>query len=283
MKRFERLMQLHRLMDEAGDGTGAGESGGGGSGGEAGNGGGGSGGEAGNGGGEAGNKPTDAEAKLLKEVMNKKAKLQEAEGKINHLTEQLKRFEGIDPDAVRALLAEKQEAERKELEKRGDWDKLRQQMVDAHTSEKNTLVEQLGAKDNEVNSLRAQIAEMTVGTAFSQSKFIADELVLTPAKTRVVYGSHFEFKDGAVVAYDKPAGAADRTMLIDGKGDPLSFDEALRKIIDADPEKDRLTRSKVKQGAGSSTSVKAKDAAKPAEVQLSGRARIAAALAKKQK
>lgn len=76
------------------------------------------------------------------------------------------------------------------------------------------------------------------------------------SKVRALYGTHFEFNDGQIVAYDKPAGAAERTMLVDGKGDPLSFEESIKKIIDADADRDQLIKSKTKPGAGSVTTGK---------------------------
>jgi hypothetical protein len=78
-----------------------------------------------------------------------------------------------------------------------------------------------------------------------------------------------------VVAYDKPAGATDRTVLVDGSGNPLSFDKAIERIVDADPDRDTLRKSKMRAGAGSNN-----DGGKPPVNIGSGRERIQAALAK---
>ena len=75
---------------------------------------------------------------------------------------------------------------------------------------------------------------------------------MTPAKARVIYGSHFEVgEDGNVVGYDKPAGQKERAVLVDGEGKPLPFEAAIERILRADPEADALLRSEAKQGAGS--------------------------------
>lgn len=198
------------------------------------------------------NKPTDREAELLKETMKRKERIKELE-------EQLKAFGDITPDQVKALVdadkarkAEEAEREKQELEKRGEFDRLREMMVQEHEKV-------LSAKDQELSELReanaqlvSQIEDMTVGASFSNSQFIAEEMLLTPSKARVVYGNHFEVKDGQVVGYDKPAGAKDRTMLVDGRGNPLGFEDAIKKLVDADPERDSLIRAKAKPGAGSS-------------------------------
>lgn len=192
--------------------------------------------------------PTDEEARLLKENMKKKEELKKTQDELAALRKQ---FEGIDPEAVRKLLADQKTAEEQALEKKGDYERLKTRMAEEHGKEVKTLKEQIEQLSGELNGYRSQINELTVGTQFSQSKFIAEELTLTPAKTRVIYGDHFEIEDGKVVAYDKPRGDKNRTPIVDQYGNTLAFDEALRKIIEGDPEKDHLLKSKVKPGAAS--------------------------------
>lgn len=204
-------------------------------------------------GGEGGTSVTDAEAKLLKEVMEKKGKLKQAEEKVATLETRLREFDGIDPAAVRALLKEKQDAETAQLEARGEFSRVKEQMVEAHGRELTSVREQLSAANAESARLAGVIAELTVGNAFASSNFIKEELTLPVNKARTLYGAHFEFKEGKVVAYDKPAGSAERTVLVDGKGDPLSFEEALNKIVSSDPDRDQILKSKIKTGAGSKT------------------------------
>lgn len=278
MTKIKRLMMLHRLMDKAGEhgsdaggtgtgsaaGTGDGQDGGEGSGtgdgqGEAG----GTGGESGQGeaskggeGKEGANKPTDAEAKLLRDMMKAKDRARALEAELAAAREAARAFDGIDPAKARKILAEQEEAERNAAIARGEFDRLTKQMADRHAAEQQRLKEQLEERERIAQSLQSQIADLTIGNSFSGSKFVAEDLTLTPSKARVIYGSHFEFKDGKVVGYDKPAGASDRTPLVDAMGEPLSFDEAMRKLIDSDPDKDHLIRSKVKAGAGSGTNTK---------------------------
>ena len=222
---------------------------------------------------------SDTEAKLLKEVMDKKNKLKASEQRAADLEARLKQFDGIDPDAVRALLQSQKDEETKKLEAKGDFDRVKAQMVEEHSREIAALKTQIGTSSEEAATLRSQIADLTVGNAFGSSPFIRDELALTVNKTRQVYGAHFEFSEGQVVGYDKPAGAKDRTVLVDSKGDPLSFDLALKKIVDADPDREQLLRSRAKPGAGSTTSSRSKHT-EPTDDKLIGRGKIAAALSK---
>lgn len=281
---LKRLMAKHRLMNQTGDGDGGGgtppatstpPAGGEGEGGApAGTppaGGDGDGAGAGAGEGEGGKpKPTDAEAKLLKEVMNKKNALRAAE-------DALKAYEGIDPVAARAALAAQQEQERQKLEAKGDYERLKEQMAAAHAAERSALETQLTESRAALAAAQATIAELTVGSAFSLSNFIKEEVALTPAKARIVYGSHFEFQDGELVAFDKPAGAQNRTPLVGSDGNPLKFEDALRKLVDADPDRDQILRSKMKQGTGSKTAPGTKPPKLP-EVVGKGHSRISAFL-----
>lgn len=277
-----RMLMNRGYWDAAGDGTEGGAGGGTGEGGSGEGTGAGEGtgsGEGGSGSGES--KISDSEAKLLKEVMQKKKALAEATDNIKKLNEKLAQFDGIDPVAVRELLNQKKTEETKQLEAKGEWDRLRAQIVEEHNKEKLTLSERVSAAEKALQDSQRVISELTVGNAFAQSQFIREELALTPSKTRVVYGAHFDYVDGQVVAYDKPAGSPNRTQLIDAKGDPLSFEAALKKIVDADPDRDQLLRSKMKQGAGSNTDVKAGKPDNMADKPVvKGISRISAALAK---
>lgn len=192
--------------------------------------------------------PSDEEARLLKENMKKKEELRKTQEELASIKKQ---FEGIDPEAVRKLLSEQKDAETKALEAKGDYERLKQRMAEEHAKEVASLKGVIESMTGERSKLSSTINDLTVGTQFSQSQFIAGELTLTPAKARVIYGDYFDVEDGKTIGYDKPRGAVGRTALVDQYGNAVGFDAALRKIVEADPEKDHLLKSKVKPGAGS--------------------------------
>lgn len=193
-------------------------------------------------------------ADLLKESMKRK-------GNEQTLKEKLAQFGDVDPERVKALLQAEAESEKQrkaseeaELLRRGEFDAVKKQMVEAHDVEVADLRAQLELAQNEANSLKRGLIEKTVGTSFGESNFLREKVLMTPAKARVIYGSHFEVnEDGQVVGYDKPAGAKDRTILVDGSGNPLSFELAIERVLRADPEADALLRSEAKPGVGSQT------------------------------
>ena len=194
-------------------------------------------------------------AELLKDTMKKK-------GKVKELSETLGRFGDVTPERLSELLeAEKTridaetDAERQRLESKGQWDKLKQQMVDQHTTELDSLRGTLTTEQTEKQALLNQILELTVGQSFSQSRYLTEETVLPPSKARAFYGSHFDVVDGKVVGFDKPQGASDRTMLVDAKGEAVEFETAISRIVSSDPDCAYITRSRQKTGAQSTSDV----------------------------
>jgi len=252
--KFQRAF-FARYLDEADDGTG-GSSGGGvtdddknkkpdDKGGEGDN--------AGDDGKKGGQKPTltDQEAALLKENLKKKEKLEQLTQELSQAKDKLKEFEGLDAAEIKAMIAERKQNEERELEQKGDYERLKQRMADEHTKVVTGLQDQIKALSEQLGQSTSQINELTIGTQFNNSAYIKEKLILTPSKAKALYASHFEFENGAVVGYDKPRGAAGRTAFVDAVGNPLAFDEVVTKLVEADPEKDSLLRSLVKTGANS--------------------------------
>lgn len=195
--------------------------------------------------------PSEEEVKLLKEVMQKKERIQALLDNETKLKAEIDKFKGVDVEQVRELLREREEAEVKKLEKKEQWDRLRDRMAEEHQKEITTLKDQLGEVQKSVSDKDATIIELTIGHSFDSSKFITDDMTLTATKARIIYGDHFDVEDGKIVAYDKPKGDSKRTQLVDGSGKSLSFDASLRSIVSSDPESDSILRSKMKAGAAS--------------------------------
>lgn len=220
---------------------------------------------------------SDADAKLLKEVMKRKAKNKELEAELKAVKSDLSKFDGINLDEVKAMLNDKKDAESKALEAKGDWDALKAQMKDAN----DVIVAERDAKISELESqLESQnkiISKLTLGHSFDTSQFINEDLSLSSGKARIIYGDHFDIEGADVVAYDKPKGANNRVPLVDASGENLSFDLALKKIVDGDPDKSSIMKVKLKQGANSNTTSSKKAASE--STKLTGIGKISAALA----
>lgn len=202
---------------------------------------------------------TDEEAKLLKEVMKKKDQIEALKKEIDQfkvVNESVSALGGLD--AVRKLVADKKAAEekakaeeKKKLEERGEWEKLKASMAEEHHKALDVLQKQIDELKNGLSAREHEINELTIGTAFNNSRFIADSTVLTPSKMRALYGSFFEYENGEVVGYNKPRGAQGRSAFVDQFGNHIGFEESIRKIVDADPDKDTIIRARGKQGSNS--------------------------------
>lgn len=293
--RLQQMLKLHRLYEPAGDGgsdaggTGTGDTTSSTEGQTAdGAGEGGAGTEAGEGAGAGEGTPaaagvSDADAKLLKDMMKHKNRAQELEKELQKSRDALAAYNGLDAAKAKALVEKEQEDERRAAEARGEYDRLITQMGERHANDLARVAGELDTERASRKSLEQRIADLTVGNAFATSTFVAADLTLTPTKARVVYGAHFDHVDGKVVGYDKPAGASDRTLLVNAQGEALGFEDALRALIEKDPDRDQLIRTKAKSGAGSSTTNKgAGKAVQAAEAaaanKLTGAEKIAAGL-----
>lgn len=214
---------------------------------------------------------------LLKEVMEKKEKLRKAQSELDTLRAKINEYGGIDPKEVRDLVKREQEAKQKEAEAKGDFELVKKMMAEEHKRDIEAREKQIAELKQKLDQNVATIDNLTLGANFANSKYINENLILTPTKARALYGSYFDLKDGQVIAYDKPAGAANRAPLIDGSGNPYDFDTAFQKIIEADPDRDTLVRSKIKEGARSRTdNLKTQD--KTNGQNLFGKTRILAGL-----
>jgi hypothetical protein len=241
----------------------------------------------------AASKLSETEAALLKENMKIKQKAKDAAEALEAANLKLKDFEGLDPAEIKTLVeaqkaakAAAAAAEEAALVAKGDWDRLKTTMADAHKTAIEAANATVAEKDGALKSAMQVIDDLTVGAKFTTSAYIKDETVLPGQIARQVFGQHFDLVDGVVTGYDKPRGAKDRTPIVDASGDPLDFDAAMAKLIEASPDRDSLKRANiqpgggprtptVKPGAGDLRTIRKSD--EPGE--LRGAARIQAALA----
>lgn len=206
----------------------------------------------------------DEKGKLLKETMKRKDKAKTAEERAKEAAEQaasLKKQiadlfgEDIDLETIGEKVAERKKAEEEALRKSGDFDKLQKRMksehqkqIDAITRERDEKFKSLGS---ELESANSEIRRLLVSNAFAASKFINDELTITPSMAEKLYGENFKVEADDNGKRHVRAVNGNGEPIVDANGDMKPFEAALREIIEAEPDKDRLFRSKAKPGAGS--------------------------------
>lgn len=224
-------------------------------------------------------KPSDAEAKLLKELMALKAKQKAAD-------DELKAYKDAagesKPEELKALIEAKKVAEREALEKRGEYDRILEQVKTEHAKELETLKTQLAEKDLLLSQKDESLVNLTVGRSFSESAFIREKSLIPASIARKEFGAHVDIVDGAAVVYDKPRGAAERTPLVNADGKPKSFEDGIAALYAAHPEAAAMIRAQGKPGAGSQNAdLGGKKPDDKSKEIGSGVSRIAAGLAKK--
>ncbi len=204
----------------------------------------------------------------------------ELQAEVEKLQSRLKGYEGATPEEIKELreLKTRSEAERKAAEEAkkkaeeealkaaGNFDELRRRMAEEHDKQLREWQEKYGQIEKQVVELNQNLVNLNVNSSFAASRFITEQTVLTPQKALKVYGDHFEMEDGKVVGYDAPRGAAKRVKLIDGRGQALPFDEAMRRIVEADEDKDRILKATIKSGPG----IRDSGVRRPAEQRDSG-------------
>lgn len=212
-------------------------------------------------------------ARAIKDMMKYKARAKEADEKLagmgNKMTEmesKLSELTGALGDKsvedIQGLLQSQKDAETKELERKGEYDKIVdslktehdskiKQMAEAHQASTKTLEEQIEALTSQESARAAQLDELTVGRAFGESAFIREQSVLPPSVARKEFGNHFDLVEGQIVAFDKPRGTEGRAALVDANGVNKGFEEALTTLYSGHSDADQLIRSTKKPGAGS--------------------------------
>lgn len=221
-----------------------------------------------------GSKLTDREAELLKENMARKKAQKDLE-------DRLKAFEGVDPAEWRKIKDNERKAKEAEekakleaAEKAGEFTRVKKIMAEQHDAALKAKDADLAKANSALEAAMRTIEELTVGSSFSASTFIAQETVLTPTIARATFGSHFDIVDGKVVAYDKPRGAKDRTPMVDAAGEAVPFETAIKRLVESNPEKDKLLRSQMAPGTGSRTennTLSGKSTFKPSHVDTGAR------------
>jgi hypothetical protein len=170
------------------------------------------------------------------------------------------KFDGIDPEVAREnarkieeAAAAAREAEEAKARAEGNFERLRELQNEEFEARLAALTEERDAARAEVVDLRTTAQKATVSKTFASSEFFSKETILSVSKAERLYGDFVEIEDGEVVVYDAPRGTAKRAKVMDARGNPLAFDVAIKKVVDAEPDKDTILKSKVNPGGGSKT------------------------------
>lgn len=253
-------------------------------------------GAAGQEGGEGGKaRPTDEEAKLLREVMGFKEKAKKSDAEARAAAEekaaletQIKELLGLEDigglqakvEEYRKAQEDRAKAEEDRLRSAGDFETLKAKIIADHRREVEARDKTAGELRAKLTAAEASIHKLVVSNAFASSAFISTELAIGSGHAERLFGEHFKVEEhgGAMV----PVAYKDGQALVDAAGKPLAFDVAFQTILSVDPDKGRLLKPKAKPGAGSSSEGSGKGGG-GATTEVRGVDRIAKALADQKK
>lgn len=183
-------------------------------------------------------------------------------------SEAKKAFEARDKakkeaDTLRAKLAEIEQveseraakAEEDRLKKSGEWEAVKQTLVQKHTAELES--ERTARKALETSYTQEKIEAAFLGA----SDWFGGEsakTIMTGDMANAYLGKYVSYEDvelagktvKAIVVRD-----VDGNLILDGKGNPARFAEAIGELIQQLPNKDRILRGSGKTGSGNSGGV----------------------------
>lgn len=134
--------------------------------------------------------------------------------------EQLKRFDGIDPDAARDALQ-------------------RVAVMDSVAAINDEWEKKYKPVAEENANLKSRLESITVEQAFAQSKYVQERLSLPVDLVQAAFGRNFKYEDGELVAYGNDG---QRLLSARNSNGVPDFDEALELLVSKYPHRDKIVR-----------------------------------------
>jgi uncharacterized protein YdaT len=186
---------------------------------------------------------------------------------LNKVKQQLEKYESLGVDDLDSFPEWKDKASKaleliknlddKKLIEADEVEKLKNKVREESTLEFSKIKKQyeqaLKEKEEALGATSTQIRELLVDNQFHSSKYIPDVLTLTPRMAKKVFGDNFKVEtvnnQTMAVGYIGNEPIMSKSNI----GEYASFDEALKIMIDADPDKDSYTKVDVKKVADNNT------------------------------
>jgi hypothetical protein len=150
------------------------------------------------------------------------------------------------------LRASQAKAEEERQKKAGEFESLKQSLVSKHTQE---LESERKARLELEQSYRAEKIESAFNGASDWFGGDTAKTILTGDMANAYLGKYVSYEDVDVAGRTIKALVVrdtDGQIILDGKGNPARFSDAIGELIDQLPNKDRILRGSGKTGSGSS-------------------------------
>jgi hypothetical protein len=160
----------------------------------------------------------------------------------------LKAFDGLDdPDKARKALEIVKNLDDKKLIDAGEVEKVKQATTAAFEEQLKAQEKKYKPVLEERDSLKNQLHQEKLSTAFNRSKFIQDKLAIPVDLAQARFGSNFAIDDGKIRAK-----GADGNLVYSRArpGELAEFDEALEILVDSYPYRDNILKGTGASGSG---------------------------------
>ncbi len=152
-------------------------------------------------------------------------------------------FSGItDPAAALKALDTMKNLDDKKLVDAGEVERVKAEAIKAVEEKYKPMME-------ERDRLSSEIRAEKIGGSFARSKFISDNIAIPPDMVESRFGSHFELKDGKVIAKDSSGNLIYSSAR---PGELADFDESLSELVKQYPYKDQILKGSGGSGGGAS-------------------------------
>ncbi len=152
----------------------------------------------------------------------------------------LQAFAGLDATDVRNKLEKYKDVDLNKLVAAGKLDEVRAEVT-------KQAGEKIKAAETERDSMRSKLDNMLLMSAFKDSRFMTDRVVIPAEMMLGTFGKYFKVENDTIVPYGK-----DGSKLPSSKnlGEVASFDEALEIHVEAYPHKQSILRAPNATGSG---------------------------------
>jgi hypothetical protein len=178
-----------------------------------------------------------------------------AEANGRTLAEQMRVFEGLDPEAARKAINRAKDIDDGKLIESGRLDEVRSAAEKEYAARLTALQAEFGAKEGklkaEKEALSGHLNNEIIGGSFARSKFIAENLAIPQDLVQAKFGNSFKVEDGKLVAVDA---SGNQIYSRARPGEAADFDEALGILVEGYANRDHILKSSGASGSGASAS-----------------------------
>lgn len=198
---------------------------------------------------------TETIKRLNGEAQTHREAKEQALNQVGTLQQQLKVFEGIDPEASKKALQQLKDIGDGKLIEAGKLDEVRGAAQKEYEARLKTLTDEFGVKEGtlkaQAEALQGHLNNEIIGGSFARSKFIAEKIAVPTDMIQATFGKNFKVVDGKLVAVDA---SGNQIYSRARPGEPADFDEALGTLVEGYANRDHILKASGASGSGASGS-----------------------------